>query len=91
MDGVCDKCLMVVTRYVAFPNAAGEGRYEEGHICHPARVAAASQLADRSGVARSLDTKIPTLIKQRLNSRTGNNYHLVASRLSSPPEETMKF
>jgi len=88
---VCDKCLTSETRYVAFPNAEGQGGIQEGHFCDPAKAAAASGLVDRFRVFRSLQGEIPTLIKQRVNSRNGNNNHLVAVRLSIPPEETIKF
>ncbi|MFY9873471.1 MAG: hypothetical protein WAK17_27505 [Candidatus Nitrosopolaris sp.] len=40
---------------------------------------------------RSLQDKIPTLIKQKVNSRKGNNNHLVALRLSNPQKETIKL
>ena len=69
---VCDKCLTPETRFVAFP-AEGQGRIESRHFCVPTKVAAVSQLADICGVIRSLDTKIPKLIKQRVDSRIGNN------------------
>src|SRR5215467_7278301 len=88
---VCDKCLTSETHYVAFPNAEGQGGIQEGHFCDPAKAAAASGLVDRFRVFRSLQGEIPTLIKQRVNSRNGNNNHLVAVRLSIPPEETIKF
>ena len=52
---------------------------------------AASKLLDRFGVFRSLHDKIPTLLKQKVNSRTGNNNHLIALRLSSPQEEIIKL
>jgi hypothetical protein len=42
-------------------------------------------------VITSLQDKIPTLIKQKVNSRIGNNTHLVALRLPSPQEETIKL
>ena len=48
-------------------------------------------MVDRFGVFRSLHDKIPTLIKQKVNSRTWNNNHLVALRLSSPQEEIIKL
>jgi hypothetical protein len=88
---VCDKCLTSETHYVAFPNAKGDGRIQGSHLCVPAKAAAASQLVDRFRVFRYLQDKIPTLIKQKLNSRNGNNNHLVALRLSSPHEETIKL
>jgi hypothetical protein len=88
---VCEKCLTPEAHYVAFPNAEGDGSIQEGHSCVPVKVAAASELVDRFRVFRSLQDKIPTLIKQRVNSRNGNNNHLVAVRLSIPPEETIKF
>lgn len=71
---------------MAFPNAEGESRLQEGHFCDPAKAATASELVH--GV---LHDKIPTLIKQRVNSRTGNNNHLVALRLPSPREEIIKL
>ena len=40
---------------------------------------------------RSLQDKIPTLIKQKVNSRNENNNHLVALRLPSPREEIIKL
>jgi hypothetical protein len=45
-------------------------------------------LIDR--VFRSLQDKIPTLIKQRVDSRNGKNNHLVALMLS-PQEEIIKL
>jgi hypothetical protein len=88
---VCEKCLTPETHYVAFPNAEGDGYIQGGHYCVPANAATASGLVDRSRVFRSLQDKLPTLIKQKVNSRNGNNNHLVALRLSRHPEETIKF
>jgi hypothetical protein len=59
---------------------AEKGRYNF------AKAAAASELVDRSRVFRSLQDKLPTLIKQQVNSWTGSNTHLVALRLSNPQE-----
>jgi len=73
------------THYVAF--LAKEG----GHYCVPANAAAASGLVDRSKVFRSLQEKIPTLIKQKVNSRNGNNHHLIAIRLPRAQEEIIKL
>jgi hypothetical protein len=70
---------------VAFP-AEGDGSIQGGHSCVPAKAAATSGLVDRSRVFRSLQDKLPTLIKQQVNSWTGSNTHLVALRLSSPQE-----
>jgi hypothetical protein len=84
---VCDKCLTPETHYVAFPNAEGDGRIESSHFC----LSAKAESVDRSGVFRSLYDKIPTLLKQKVNSRTWNNNHLVALRLSSPHEEIIKL
>ena len=86
---VCDKCLTAEAHYVAFPNAEGQGRIQAGHFCDPAKAAAASGLVDRYGMIRSLQDKIPTLIKQKVNSRKGNNNHLVALSLSNPKEDTI--
>jgi hypothetical protein len=88
---VCDKCLTHETHYVAFPNAKGSAGIQGGHWCDPAKAAATNGLVDRFGVIRSLQDKIPTLIKQKVNARNGNNNHLVALRLSSPHEETIKL
>jgi hypothetical protein len=82
---ICDKCLTAETRYVAFPNAEGEGRIESGHSCLPT-----SESVDRSGAFRSLCDNIPTLLKQKVNSRTGNNNHLIALKLY-PHEEIIKL
>jgi hypothetical protein len=89
---VCDKCLMPEIHYVAFPNTGG-GRIERynGHYCVPAKTAATSESVDRSGMFRSLREKIRILLKQKVNSRNGNNNHLVALRLSSPHEETINL
>jgi hypothetical protein len=84
---VCDKCLTAETKSVAFPNAEGEGRIQERHLCHPLKAAAASKSIDRSGELRSLHDKIPILLLEKIYSWTGNNNHLVSFRLSSPPEE----
>jgi hypothetical protein len=91
---VCDKCLTAETQSVAFPNAEGEGRIEGRHFCHPVKAAAARELVeliDRSRVLRSLHDKLPILLLEKIDSRTGNNNHLIALRLSSPPEETIKM
>ena len=88
---VCDKCLTAEAHYVAFPNAEGQGGIQAGHFCDPAKAAAVSGLVDRSRVFRSLQDKLPTLIKQKVNSWTGNNTNLVALRLLSPHEETIKL
>jgi hypothetical protein len=79
---------------VAFPNAKEDGRLQGSHRCHPVRAAAASELVkliDRSAVLRSLHDKIPILILQQIDSWTGKNNHLVALRLSSPPEKIIKL
>ena len=79
---VCEKCLTSETHYVAFP-AKEDGCIQGGHSCVPVNAAAASELVDRSRVFKSLQDKLPTLIKQKVNSRNGNNSHLVALRLSN--------
>ena len=76
---------------MAFPNAEGQGGIQTVHFCDPAKAAATSKLVDRFGVFSSLYDKIPTLIKQEVNSRTGNNISLVALRLPSPQEEIIKL
>ena len=48
-------------------------------------------MVDRSKVFRSLQDKLPTLIKQKVNSRNGNESHLVALRLSNPQKETIEL
>ena len=53
--------------------------------------AAAAEVVDRFGVFRSQQDKIPNLIKQKVNSRTWNNNHLVALRLSGSQEEIIKL
>jgi hypothetical protein len=85
---VCEKCLTPETHYVAFP-AEGDGTIQSSHFCDPAQ--AAGESVDRSGVFRFLLDRIPTLIKQKVNSRNGNNNHLIALRLSSPHEEIIKL
>ena len=70
---------------MAFP-AKEDGCIQGGHSCVPVNAAAASELVDRSRVFKSLQDKLPTLIKQKVNSRNGSNTHLVASRLSIPQE-----
>jgi hypothetical protein len=80
----------------AFPvtitkTSQGQGGIQAGHFCDPAKAAAASGLVDRSTVFRSLQDKLPMLIKQKVNSWTGSNTHLVALRLSRPQEETIKL
>ena len=88
---VCEKCLTPETQYVAFP-VKGEGSIQGGHSCDTSKAGAASGLVvDRVKVYRSLQDKIPTLIKQKVNSRNGNNNHLVALRLPSPREEIIKL
>ena len=87
---VCQKCLRSETHYVAFP-AKEDGCIQGGHSCVPANAAAASGLVDRSRVFRSLQDKLPTLIKQKVNSKNGNNSHLVALRLLNPQKETIKL
>jgi hypothetical protein len=54
-------------------------------------ISAARLAARRVGLSRSMQDKIPMLIKQKVNSRSGNNSHLVALRLSSPQEEIIKL
>lgn len=49
------------------------------------------KLIDRSAVLRSLHDKIPILILQQIDSWTGKNNHLVASRLPSPQEKIIKL
>jgi len=96
---VCDKCLTAETHYVAFPNAKEPGRIEDCHSCHQVRkaaVARAVKLIDRSGahksgMLRSLHDKIPILLLEKIVSRSGNSSHLLAVRLSSPQEETIKL
>ena len=88
---VCDKCLMCETHYVAFPDALGQGRFDSVHFCDPVKAAAAGELVDRLGMYRFLRGKISGLIKQKVNSWTGKNNHLVALKLSSPPEEIIKL
>jgi hypothetical protein len=63
---VCNKCLTAETHYVAFPNAEGQSRIQRAHFCYPAKVAASSKLADRSGGLRSLHDEI--LIMQKMDS-----------------------
>ena len=88
----CDKCLKSGTHYVAFAEKGGQlGRLEERHFCDPAEVAVAGELVDKFGVFRFLHDKIPMFIKQRVNSWTGNNSHLVAVKLPSHPEESIKL
>ena len=88
---VCDKCLMSETHYVAFPNAEGQGSIESRHYCFLAKAAATNESIDRSGKVKILRDKIPTLLKQKVNSRTGNNNYLLALKLPSPPEEIIKL
>lgn len=64
---------------------------QRNHLCDRVKAAAASGLVDRFGVIRFLQDKIPTLIKQKVNSRNGNNNRLAVLRLSSPHEETIKL
>jgi hypothetical protein len=87
---VCDKCLMSETLYVAFPNAKEQGRLQGAHFCDPAKAHAASNLVDRPSL-KSLHDRIPMLIKQKVNSRNGNNNHLMALRLPSPREENINL
>jgi hypothetical protein len=42
-------------------------------------------------VFRSLQDKLPTLIKEKVNTSNGNNSHLVALRLSHPQKETIEL
>ena len=86
----CDKCFMSETLYVAFPNAKEQGGLQGAHFCDPAKALAASNLVDRPLLKSLLDI-IPMLIKQKVNSRNGNNNHLMALRLSNPQEETIKL
>jgi hypothetical protein len=88
---VCEKCLTPETHYVAFPNAEGQGSIQSSHFCVLAKAAATDESIDRLGKVRILRDKIPTLLKQKVNSRTGNNNHLLALKLSSPPEEIIKL
>jgi hypothetical protein len=87
---VCDKCLMCETHYVGFLDALGQGRIDCVHFCDPV-AAAAGELVDRLGMYRFLRGKISGLIKQKVNTWTGNNNHLVALKLSSPPVEIIKL
>jgi hypothetical protein len=87
---VCDKCLTSETHYVVFPNPKGQGGLQGGHFCDPAKAVAASKSVDRS-LLKSLHDRIPILTKQKVNSRNGNNNHLIALRLSSPQEEIVKL
>jgi hypothetical protein len=88
---VCNKCLISGTYYVGFPDAPGQGRLDGVHFCDPEKVSAAGELVDRFGWYRFLRNKIPLLIKQKVNSLTGQNNILVALKLSSPPEEIIKL
>jgi hypothetical protein len=88
---VCDKCLMSETHYVACADAEGGGRVEEAHICDPTIVAGARELVDRYGMFRFLQNNIPMLMQQKVNSWTGKNSHLVAVKLPSPLEESIKL
>jgi hypothetical protein len=54
-------------------------------------VAVAGELVDKVGVFRFLHDKFPMIIKQRVNSWTGNNSYLVAVKLPSHPEESIKL
>jgi hypothetical protein len=87
---VCDKCLTPETYYVAFPTAKGQGGLQGGHFCDPAKAVTASKSVDRP-LLKSLHDRIPMLIKQNVNSRNGNNNHLIALRLSNPQEEIIKL
>lgn len=82
---------MSETHYVTFPNAEGQGSIQSSHFCVLAKAAATNESIDRSGKVRILRDKIPTLLKQKVNSRTGNNNHLFALKLPSPPEEIIKL
>jgi hypothetical protein len=88
---VCDKCLVSETHYVACADAEGDGRIEEAHVCDPTNVAIATELIGRYGIFRFLQNNFPTLLKQKVNSWTGKNSHLVAVKLPSPPEESIKL
>jgi hypothetical protein len=89
---VCDKCLKSSTHYVAFPEKGGQpGRLEERHFCDPAEVAVAGELVDKFGLFRFLHDKIPMIIKQRVDSWTGNKSYLVTVKLPSHPEENIKL
>lgn len=88
---VCDKCLSCETHYVGFPDAPGQGRIDIVHYCEPTKAAAVREMADKTGMYGFLCGKIPTLIKQKVNSWTGNNKHLVSLKLSTPPEEIIKL
>jgi hypothetical protein len=88
---VCDKCLMSETHYVGFPEVSGQGKLDQRHFCDPKKLAAAGELVGRFGLHRLLRSKIPMLIKQKVNSSTSNNNHLIALKLSSPPEEFIRL
>jgi hypothetical protein len=90
---VCNNCLRLETHYVAFPHTEGDGRIEKGPSCDTEKVkaAAATKLVDRVRVLRYLHDNIPKLLKEIVNSRTSSNNHLVALKLSSPQEETIKL
>src|SRR5207237_2010951 len=88
---LCNKCLMSETHYIGFPEASGQGRLDQVHFCDPKKVAAAGELVGRFGIHRFLRSEIPMLIKQKVNSSTSNNNHLVALKLSSPPEEIIRL
>jgi len=88
---LCNKCLMSETHYIGFPEASGQGRLDQVHFCDPKKVAAAGELVGRFGLHRFLRSEIPMLIKQKVNSSTSNNNHLVALKLSSPPEEIIRL
>jgi len=88
---VCNKCLLSETHYIGFPEASGQGRLDQVHFCDPKKVAAAGELVGRFGLHRVLRSEIPMLIKQKVNSSTSNNNHLVALKLSSPPEEIIRL
>jgi hypothetical protein len=66
---------------VAFSNATGQGGLQGTRFCYPANAVAARESA------KMLHDRIPVLIKQKVNSKNGNNNHLLALRLSSPHEE----
>jgi hypothetical protein len=87
---VCKKCLTSETHYVAFP-VKEDGCIQGGHYCVPTNAAAPSGSVDRSRVFRSLQDKLPMLIKQQVNSMNGNNSHLIALRLSNPQKKTIEL
>jgi hypothetical protein len=86
----CHKCLTRGTRYVSFvPAPLQTGRRERAHVCNPVRIASA--VFDQGRSSTFLLHGITQLLKENVNTWTGNMNYLVARRLQSRVQENISL